>query len=124
LKKITAIVLCFFIVVSSMTTTVTCLIFKINQDKIAKTLCVLRAKANNTCNGRCVLNAKLKEIANSEKKESSRLLEQQEVMYVVLNQTFTISSPGKIILKKKTIAYSESQNPKTILFGLLRPPIC
>lgn len=106
-----------------MTNALTYISFKLNQNEIAKTLCVLRAEKNNTCNGRCVLTAKIKELNDLEKKHSSSITEKQEVVYIVSNQDFAVLFAKIHFIKRKITSFSESQNPIKISLGLFRPPI-
>ena len=105
-----------------MTNAIAYLSFKINQDEIAKTLCVLRAQANNSCNGNCVLNAKIKELNDLEKKQTSSNTEKQEIVYVFLNQDFTLNKP-QFFIENEIAHFTLVKNPKAISLFALRPPI-
>ncbi len=56
--------------------------FKINQDEIAKTICVQRKIANNTCNGHCELRKTLKKYDSNERKMQNVLKDKIEIVYI------------------------------------------
>ncbi|WP_281336308.1 hypothetical protein [Flavobacterium eburneipallidum] len=56
--------------------------FKINQDEIAKTICIQRKMVNNSCNGRCDLQKSLKQFEDNEKKMDNLLKEKAELVYI------------------------------------------
>ena len=61
--------------------------FKINQDKIAKTLCVKKEIENNTCQGKCHLKKQLEKADEEEQKQApTNTKEKVEVLYCQ-NQT-------------------------------------
>ena len=97
--------------------------FKINQNEIAKTLCVLRKVKNNTCNGYCVLKAELKIIEKAEKKANDILKEKQEIVYVISKQTFNQYNPAFATDIKKVAFCFNSQKTKSVSFKLFHPPI-
>ena len=122
--KITiSLLLSFTILLAIFSNEIIYLKFKINQDEIAKTLCVLRKVKNNTCNGNCVLNAELKKIEKAEKKANNILKEKQEIVYVIINQNFSVSD-YKFSNSNKIVDFTLVKNPKTISLIALRPPIC
>ena len=106
-----------------MTHAITFITFKINQDKIVKTLCILRKAQNNTCNGRCVLNAKIKELNALEKKHTTSITEKHEIIYITASVNYIIKKQT-YFSKKQIIASKVSQKPIAISFSQLRPPIC
>ena len=56
--------------------------FKINQEYIAKVLCINRFKPEMTCNGKCVLMQRIKAAEEKEKKATPLTLkEQKELVY-------------------------------------------
>lgn len=56
--------------------------FKINQDKIAKTLCVKKEIENNTCQGKCHLKKQLEKADEEEQKQApTNTKEKVEVLY-------------------------------------------
>ena len=56
--------------------------FKINQDRIAKTLCVQKEIKNNCCKGKCHLEKELKKADEQQQKQlPPSLKEKSEVLY-------------------------------------------
>ena len=68
LKPITLILLALLVVSSISKDTLTFLLFKLNQDYIAKNLCEKKDEANNSCCGSCYLKKKLTENHNKDVK--------------------------------------------------------
>ncbi|NOT93331.1 hypothetical protein [Ferruginibacter sp.] len=61
--------------------------YKINQDKIAKTLCVKKEIENNTCQGKCHLKKQLEKADEEEQKQApTNTKEKVEALYCQ-NQT-------------------------------------
>jgi hypothetical protein len=61
LKQLAAFVLALFILLQPFSKMWIYISFKINQDQIAKTLCVKKNIKNNTCKGKCHLKKQLDE---------------------------------------------------------------
>lgn len=97
-------------------------IFKINQNEIAKTLCVLREQKNNTCNGNCVLKAELKKQAENEQKHSTLLKEKIEILYTITEIEYNFSFI-KIEETTKISSFCKIAKTKPILFSVFHPPI-
>ncbi|WP_291287834.1 hypothetical protein [Flavobacterium sp.] len=97
-------------------------IFKINQNEIAKTLCVLREQKNNTCNGNCVLKAELKKQAENEQKHSTILKEKIEILYTITEIEYNFSFI-KIEETTKISSFCKIAKTKPILFSVFHPPI-
>lgn len=97
--------------------------FKINQNEIAKTLCILREQKNNTCNGNCVLKAELKKQAEKEAKNITLLKEKIEILY-----TITAIEPIQFPFNKlpeitKIASFCKIVKTKPICFSIFHPPI-
>jgi L-lactate utilization protein LutB len=90
--------------------------FKINQNEIAKTICVQRKLAHNTCNGRCELQKSLKKLNDNEKKMQNNLKEKTELVCLqhLLNLDYTVVMPNVLAKSnfsdctQKTISFSKS----------------
>ena len=105
-----------------MTNAITYLTFKINQNEIAKTLCILRDQKNNSCNGICVLNAKIKELNNLEKKHSSSISEKHEIVYLVVTNDFCLANFYQSYTDKNISMFC-STDPSAFINSTFRPPI-
>lgn len=95
--------------------------FKINQDEIAKTLCVLREQKNNTCNGNCVLKAELKKQAEKEQKHENILKEKIESIYTITQNEYKFSSVTYKEIHKVAVQY-KSAKPNSVSFINFHPP--
>lgn len=69
LKKIACYILIFSFFGSQFSTLSIFLNFKINQDFIAKVLCINKDKPKSTCNGKCYLSKQLKEQEQQDEKQ-------------------------------------------------------
>jgi hypothetical protein len=96
--------------------------FKINQDEIAKTICIQRKAANNTCNGRCDLRKSLKAFDDNEKKMDNNLKEKSDFVYIP-NYIETIITTPKNIESKTTIFSNFTKKPISVSNTTFRPPL-
>ncbi len=89
--------------------------FKLNQEEIAKTICVQRKMVFNSCNGRCELQKSLKKYTDNEKRMQNNLKEKTDLVYVrdLIATSYTLFEPtehlGKIFTTsaKKTVSFSK-----------------
>lgn len=96
--------------------------FKINQNEIAKTICIQRKVKNNDCNGGCELRKSLKKFEDNEKRETTILKEKSDLVYLQNdseNKTpYLINSKNQLssfsLITKKTISINNTS---------FRPPI-
>jgi hypothetical protein len=98
------------------------LTFKVNQDEIAKTLCVKKEVKNNICNGKCYLSKQLKKAAEKEKQESSNLIEKQELVYTQTASEYHFT-PIVTIEKNKMTVSRYCEKPKSVAFSIFHPPL-
>lgn len=98
------------------------LTFKINQDEIAKTLCIKKEVKNNTCNGKCYLAKQLKKAAEKEKQESSDLKERQELVYTQITSEYSFT-PILAIEKARMIISHYCEKSKSVSFSIFHPPL-
>jgi plasmid maintenance system antidote protein VapI len=95
--------------------------FKINQDKIAKTICIQRKVANNTCNGRCELRKTLKKFADNEKEMQNNLKEKLELVYI--QNTIEQITPTAIVAFSTQKDYPFfNKKPISVVLSNFRPP--
>jgi hypothetical protein len=121
LKFLVSLFLTITVLLNSFSNCLVYITFKINQDKIAKTLCVLRAQKNNTCNGNCVLRAELKKQAESEKKQTTSLKEKIEIVYTTIATEYNFSPIITPEIAKPENFYWLAK-PKSIVFAVFHPP--
>lgn len=84
MKKYIIILLCGLIFLPSMGSMFVYLSFKINQQEIARTICVQRKQIFNSCNGRCELQKSLKKYSDNEKQMQDSLKEKLELVYICI----------------------------------------
>lgn len=96
--------------------------FKVNQDEIAKTLCIQKEMKENKCNGKCYLAKQLKKEAEKEKQESSNIKEKQELVYIHSNPQHHFA-PIISIEKTRILISRYCENPKSIPISIFRPPL-
>ncbi|WP_244165387.1 hypothetical protein [Flavobacterium phragmitis] len=114
MKRLTIIVLSILILSPSFGSLFVYASFKINQEEIAKTICVQRKQVFNNCNGRCELQKSIKKYSDNEKKMQDSLKEKSELVYVqntaevVINAVPVIESKENtsILFEKKPIKAS------------------
>jgi hypothetical protein len=97
-------------------------VFKINQNEIAKTLCVLKEQKNNMCNGNCVLMAELKKQSENEEKHSALLKEKTESIYTIIEIQYNFAVVN-IVEATPIPSFCKIAETKSILFSIFRPPI-
>jgi hypothetical protein len=95
--------------------------FKINQDEIAKTICIQRQLVNNTCNGRCELQKSLKKL-DSEKKAETSFKEKFELVYTQFIPKYEFNSIALLEDTKQSFTLI-SDKPTSVSFAVFRPPL-
>ncbi|WP_240622566.1 hypothetical protein [Flavobacterium crocinum] len=83
--------------------------FKINQEEIAKTICVQRKQVFNNCNGRCELQKSIKKYSDNEKKMQDSLKEKLELVYVQNTAEVVINALPVIESKENTSVLFEKK---------------
>ncbi|RVT76723.1 hypothetical protein EOD40_09495 [Flavobacterium sufflavum] len=116
LKSLFSIVLSILLLLPSFGSFFVYTSFKLNQDEIAKTICVQRKLVNNSCNGRCELQKSLKKYEDNEKKMQNNLDNKVDLVFIQ-NTVFAdfnaitvapIEKPNFYILEKKTVSVALS----------------
>lgn len=95
--------------------------FKINQDEIAKTICIQKKVANNNCNGRCELRKTLKQFDDNEKKMNNILKEKSELVYIQYSSTLQIEVVSILKSNEKQFP-SLPTKPISVAVTNFRPP--
>jgi hypothetical protein len=121
LKKFSIYILSFILLLPTFGSSFTYLTFKLQQEEIAKTICVQRKMVFNSCNGRCELQKSLKRYTDNEKSMQNTLKEKVDVAYVqeLLTTSYELVQPIVIATKTETVV-----NRKPISFSAytFRPP--
>jgi hypothetical protein len=95
--------------------------FKINQNEIAKTICVMRKAKNNTCQGHCALKAQLKKQAESEQKHENTLKEKVESIYTITEIEYNLTLISFTEINKK-VNFNHHSKPNSVSFTIFHPP--
>jgi len=95
--------------------------FKINQDEIARTICVQSKFPKNTCQGHCALKKSLKQQEENEKEMQNNLKEKMELVYIPNTHetvaTFIVSS----FSSQKNYLHNDGK-PISVVLSNFRPP--
>ena len=95
--------------------------FKINQDEIARTICIQRQLVNNTCNGNCELQKSLKKL-DSEKKSETNFKEKLELVYTQFIPKYEFTSIA-FLGNKQQVFTTITSKPTSVSFAVFRPPL-
>lgn len=96
--------------------------FKINQNEIAKTICIQRKIANNNCNGSCELRKSLKKFEDNERKMDQNVKEKLELVYIQNYFETTVFTP-KNIENRLTVFSPFAKKPISFSNTTFRPPL-
>lgn len=95
--------------------------FKLNQEQIAKTICVQRKQVFNSCNGRCELQKSLKKYSDNEKQMQDALKEKLEIVYICITSEVNFTFIPPVEHQQTVFAFLSSQ-PVGISTATFRPP--
>ena len=95
--------------------------FKINQQEIAKTICVQRKQIFNSCNGRCELQKSLKKYSDNEKQMQDSLKEKLELVYICIFSEVNFTFIPALEPQQKAFAFLSSK-PVGVSSLTFRPP--
>jgi hypothetical protein len=97
--------------------------FKINQDKIAKTLCVKKEIENNTCQGKCHLKKQLAEADKQEQKQTPQnLKEKVEILYCQTQPPFGFLKATLFYKNQSLNNYECDFYSSSFITDIFRPP--
>ncbi|MCA0152635.1 hypothetical protein [Winogradskyella vincentii] len=97
--------------------------FVINQDLIAKTLCIQKEEQKG-CNGKCQLNKQLKEANNQGENQPLQIKNRIELSYFILTkkESSIISKNYFIDYTKNKFIHHQDVIPLEIIRKILHPP--
>lgn len=121
MKKYIIILLCGLIFLPSLGSTFVYLSFKVNQEQIAKTICVQRKQIFNSCNGRCDLQKSLKKYSDNEKQMQDTLKEKLEIVYICITSDLNFTFIPAVEPQQKAFAFLNSE-PVGVSTLTFRPP--
>jgi hypothetical protein len=97
--------------------------FKINQESIAKTLCVKKEVENNTCQGKCHLKKQLEKADEEEQKQApTNTKEKVEVLYCHNLTSFSIEKRNIFAETKKSFFDYQFHFSSSYNTDIFRPP--
>lgn len=97
--------------------------FKVNQDYIAKALCINRNKPEMHCNGKCILAQRIKAEEEKERKEiPQKLKEQKQVLYCFYVPKWRIEPAVDLKSTQKTRFSYQSPFTSVEVKGIFHPP--
>ncbi len=97
--------------------------FKVNQNYIARVLCINRDKPEMRCKGKCVLMQRIKASEEKEKKEIPQSIKAlKDILYCFDASKWLLQRPVGVKGNEHKLTYY--QNPSTTAFvnGVFRPP--
>lgn len=98
--------------------------FKINQDFIAKVLCINREKPMSTCNGKCYLSEQLKKIEKQEEKQAptSKKERLDIVSYYLAGGVYNFLSLNDNYISKLNSVFVDEFLTSLLITDIFRPP--
>lgn len=123
LKQVATILLALLIFLQPLSKIWIVVSFKINQDTIAKTLCVKKEIKGNTCQGKCYLK---KQLDKTDEEEQKKVPTAQKVKYEVLYchfaKPYDFLKHIDIYLSKLNSAYNNSFYTSSFITDIFHPP--
>jgi hypothetical protein len=97
--------------------------YRVNQDYIAKNLCVNRDKPKMNCNGQCYLAKQLKAQEEKESKTANERLEKlPEIILTFQEINQSPALPNLILFQNQVPFHYISLHGIDLQFGLIKPP--
>ena len=97
--------------------------FKINQDFIAKTLCINRKKPLSSCKGKCYLSKQLKKAEEKEDKKSTTTKEKQlEIVCYFSKNSFNYPLYKESFISQIQLSYVANLDTSSFIFDIFHPP--
>lgn len=97
--------------------------FTINQDDIARTMCVNRDKPEMHCNGKCYLAKQLKKQQEQDSRElPQKLKETTDVFYCVEPFSLPAITAGEVVVQTDTPPYSTAPVSNAWIQAVFHPP--
>lgn len=120
MKKYIFYILSFIILLPALSNWLVVISFKINQEEIAKTICLRKNILLNNCKGICNLKEQLKKIDDLEKNTSKFSLKKLQIEIAFFDITTFEQSP--IICNTNSNFPIVDSNPNSIITPLFQPP--
>lgn len=95
--------------------------FILNQNEIAKTICVQKRNVFNNCNGRCELQKSIKKFENNQQEMNNHLKEKLELVYI-LSPSFLETEFFSTSITRKNNSLIIPKKPISVVLFNFRPP--
>lgn len=123
MKKVTTYILTLLIFLQLFSKTWIVVSFKINQDKIAKTLCVKKEIKNNSCQGKCHLKKQLEQADEEEQKQAPTNTEEKlEILYCQTHTSFSFLKATFFCENQALRNYKYDFYSSSFITDIFRPP--
>jgi len=123
LKQVTTILLALLIFLQPFSKVWIYVSFTINQDSIAKTLCVKKEIKNNTCQGKCHLKKQLDKADKEEQNQApTTTKEKVEVLYCQNQKAFDFIKQTVFYENHSFSNYSSDFYTSSYITDIFRPP--
>jgi hypothetical protein len=123
LKQVTTILLALLIFLHPFSKVFIYVSFKINQDVIAKTLCVKKEIKNNCCQGKCHLKKQLDKADEEEQKQApTNIKEKVEVLYCYTQTPFDFLKTTLFYEYQLLNSYECDFYSSSFITDIFRPP--
>lgn len=96
--------------------------FKINQDYIAKVLCINKEEPSSGCNGKCHLKEQLKKTEDKDDSDAPKNIKQQQEINFFLPTKKEEFSTCFLNRQRKLFYYNNNMKRSDYISRLLRPP--
>ncbi|MCD0490256.1 hypothetical protein LPB86_18590 [Pedobacter sp. MC2016-14] len=122
-KRLIACLLLFALIGSSFSRILVYAGFEVNQDYIAKTLCVNKDRPWMNCNGKCYLMKKVQQAEENEKKEATKdLLSNLSISFFERTDAFNFQSPVTATLFTTSYPEYTCHYSNCFLGSIFQPP--
>ena len=123
IHKATALILTLVLMANNINTIFIVTDFVINQDFIAKTLCIQKEEQKG-CNGKCQLNKQLKEVNNQSDNQPLQIKNRIELSYFILTkkESSVISEYLFPNFSKKNFTHHQDVIPLELTYKITHPP--
>ncbi len=97
--------------------------FKINQEYIAKVLCINRNKPEMHCDGNCILMQRIKAEEDQERKQIPQALkEQKELVFCYDPALVTFKQTAQKPTKRRIVAFYQQPVSSDFIVDIFHPP--
>ena len=123
MKQVSIIMIALLVFLQPLSKTWIFVSFKINEESIAKTLCVKKEIRNNTCKGKCHLKKQLEKANEEEQKQSpTNTKDKVEVLYFYSQFSFDLFKPTVFYESRSLVEYKSDFYDFSFITDFFRPP--